>query len=527
MNKEKKKKKRLFKNHSITFVMFGLSFGTIIVVLLIGALIIGVIAPRVYSNTVMNEIETNLVETVEYYDFNLKDIALNPLIEIDVESYPFIEEFANNNRLKYTAESIDDILAAIDDEQIVTTVNVQYVLGSIAMSRGAIINITDQNGNLVYETPNWFKDNVGNVHIPSKSRNFISNNPFIDDLIEDNTWISRSSTITLDEEYTLNVRFDLRSFNQNIMIFNRMFFYLIAVAGLFAIIFSIILSFIVTKPLKELKKIASSMENMDFSIRYTKNRNDEIGQLGKTLNHMMDRLGITINKLQAELQKEKRTDKLRKEFVAQVSHELKTPVAIVSNYTEALLDGVADTKEEQDSYLGTIENECRKMAHMINDLLDLSQMEAGTFNIIKEKFEFKDLLEDLAGKYDNMAMGEYEFITNIQIEKAAMYGDELRIEQAISNLLSNAIKHTKQGNYIKLSVTKENSMVHIQIENQGEPIDSELLVHIWDSFVKGSDEKGAGLGLSITKNIVELHNGEYYVTNLDNSVLFGIRLPII
>ena len=241
---------------------------------------------------------------------------------------------------------------------------------------------------------------------------------------------------------------------------------------------------------------------------------------------MMDRLGTTISKLKAELQKEKRTDKLRREFVAQVSHELKTPIAIVSNYTEALLDGVADTKDEQDSYLNTIEDECRKMGHIINDLLDLSQMEAGTFKITKSKFNFKYLLDDLIGKYDHMTKGAYELKTEIKMEAAIMDGDELRIEQAISNLLSNAVKHTPHKGRISLSATIENNMAHVKIENDGPPIDEALLPHIWDSFAKGTDEKGAGLGLSIAKNIIELHGGEYYVRNNEKSVVFGIRLPL-
>ncbi len=97
------------------------------------------------------------------------------------------------------------------------------------------------------------------------------------------------------------------------------------------------------------------MESLDFSAQYTGDRTDEIGDLGRSLNHMMDRLSTTLDKLKGELDKEKRTDKLRKRFVAQVSHELKTPVAVVSNYVEALQDDMADTKEERDAYLSTIE----------------------------------------------------------------------------------------------------------------------------------------------------------------------------
>lgn len=525
MNK-KGNKKRLFKNQSITFVMFGLSLATIIVVLLIGFLTVGVIAPRVYSNSVMNEIEKNLTATIEYYDINLKDIYLNPSIEISQGIYPIIDMQAEGTPPFYSSQALEELILYVGEEKIEQSINIHYLLDSIAMSRGANIEITDMDDNVIYETPKWFKENVSIVRIHNKSGEFIRKNPLIGEFIEDNAWISRSTILSLDEDYILNVRFDLRSFNQNIMIFNKMFIYMVAVGGLFAIIFSVILSFIVTKPLKELKSIASSMEKMDFSIRYEKSRNDEIGQLGKTLNHMMDRLGTTINKLQAELQKEKKTDKLRKEFVAQVSHELKTPVAIVSNYTEALLDGVADTIEEQTTYLNTIESECRKMSHIINDLLDLSQMEAGTFKIDKSQFEFKDLLEDLTGKYENLVKGKIRFITDIKIDSAPMQGDELRIEQAISNLLSNAIKHTNDDGYINLSASNENGMIHIGVENSGPPIADELIVHIWDSFTKGADEKGAGLGLSITKNIVELHNGEYYVHNLDNSVIFGIRLPL-
>jgi len=523
MNK-KGKIRNLLKLRSITMTMFWLSLGTITVVLVIGFLIIGVIAPRVYSNSIMNEVEKNLIATLDYYDITLEDIKENPKVEIDVsEIAPLLNPQDNSIIQRF----IPPGELTHDNNHYVQTININYLISALAMSRGAFIEIKDMDDNIVYETPEWFKNNVKGVRIHDNKIKYSNRSVLLKDFIEDNAWVTRSTMISLEEDYVLNVRFDLRAFNQNLFIFNRMFIYMIMVGWIFAIVFSLILSYIVTKPLKELKRIATSMENMNFTIRYSKKRDDEIGQLGKTLNHMMDRLGTNINQLEAELQKEKRTDKLRKEFVAQVSHELKTPVAIVSNYTEALLDGVADAKEEQDSYLHTIENECHKMAHIINDLLDLSQMEAGTFKINKSKFELTDLLEDLVNKYENLVKDKFELITNSEIKSAVMYGDELRIEQAVSNLLSNAIKHTKEDGYIKLSAFKENHMVHIQVENQGPPIETELLLHIWDSFTKGADEKGAGLGLSITKNIVEVHNGEYYVQNLDDSVIFGIRLPLV
>lgn len=527
MSKSKKQKSiGLLKNKSITKTMFLLSLGSIFFVLLIGFLIIGVIAPKVYSSQIMNEIESNLLETIEYYDITLRDAVENP----DIEFYVLPDDNLDKNHNGFYTPNLPELDIAIqfeDSDEAIRSFNIHYLLGSVSMSRGASIEITDTNGDVIYKTPTWFTDNVKVIPSDNKPSQYTRGNFLIRELIEDNSWVKSSTTLHLEEDYKLTVRFDISAFNQNITIFKRMFIYMLGIGGLFAVITSIILTFIVTKPLKELKKIASAMENMDFSIRYDKKRQDEIGQLGKTLNHMMDRLGTNINKLQAELQKEKRTDELRKNFVAQVSHELKTPVAIVSNYTEALLDGVADTKEEQDSYLNTIENECHKMGHIINDLLDLSQMETGTFNIDKSKFDFKDLLEDVTGKYENLTKGQFEFITDIKLDKATMYGDELRIEQAVSNLLSNAIKHTDDYGFIKLTAAKENNMVHIQIENQGPNIDNELLLHIWDAFAKGENEKGAGLGLSITKNIVDLHNGEYYVQNLEKSVVFGIRLPII
>ena len=526
MNKIKERKKiELFKSQSITSIMFWLSFGTIVVVLLIGFIIIGVIAPRVYCTSVMNEIETSLVATIEYYDVNLNELYLNSLYEIEVEVY---QPFDGNGKSSVfqSQSDIKEFLENIDQEKVVQTINIRNVLSSLTISRGAVIEITDADNNIIYQTPSWYQENLRSVRSYNATGDSIAKNPFLGSLIVDNEWVAGTTILSLDQDYVLKVMLDLRSFNQNIVIFRKIFIYMIAVGGLFALLFSVILSFIVTRPLKELKKIAQAMETMDFTVRYDEVRDDEIGQLGKTLNHMMDRLHTNIDKLQAELQKEKRTDKLRREFVAQVSHELKTPVAIVSNYTEALLDGVADSKEEQDSYLNTIENECHKMTHIINDLLDLSQMEAGTFAINKSKFEFTDLLEDLIGKHENMIKGRVKFIQEINVNSAIMYADELRIEQAVSNLISNAVKHTKENGYIKLSASKENGMLHIQVENKGEPIDSKILIHIWDSFVKGADEKGAGLGLSITKNIVELHNGEYYVRNLEDSVVFGIRLPL-
>lgn len=293
------------------------------------------------------------------------------------------------------------------------------------------------------------------------------------------------------------------------------------------VVFAFLFSRSMSRPLRELNAIAREMGKLNFSMRYAGNRRDEIGQLGGTLNLLTTRLENTIGQLKAELSKEKTLEKMRRQFTAQVSHELQTPLAVIKGYTEALSDDLY-TGDETGGVYQILISETDKISQMVDDLLNLSQMEAGAYVIKKQPFSLASMLEKVA-EDSRVLSNDKPFSIHVDTHGMAgtLYnGDPLRLEQAVRNIVTNAIKHVYAHGTITLTLRAQGRDTRIAVENEGPPIDTDDLSHIFETYYRGKSKvSGAGLGLAITRHIVERHGGTVDARNTGTGVLFEIRLP--
>lgn len=338
-------------------------------------------------------------------------------------------------------------------------------------------------------------------------------------------WLSY--LLETDDGNLLLGRFSYASINSVILLVQKFFlFFGIAVAFTF-IVFAFFFSRSMSNPLKKLNAIAEQMGRLDFSMRYEGTRQDEIGHLGNTLNELTTKLENTITQLTGELSKEKTLEKMRTQFTAQVSHELQTPLSVIKGYAEALSDNLFAGEEANDAYTILL-NETEKISNMVDDLLDLSQMEAGAYIIRKNSFLFPDLIQKIYNHYNALPHIK-NFSMNLEIDfppSLSYYGDSLRLEQAIRNILTNAIKHVRENGSINMSLSFEKEKTHITISNQGKHIPEYDIPYIFDSYYQGKSSKGgSGLGLAITRHIIGLHAGNISVANIDDGVLFEFFLP--
>jgi len=308
----------------------------------------------------------------------------------------------------------------------------------------------------------------------------------------------------------------------------------------FAIILIIILSLLYTrmisKPLININNAAIRMAELDFSVQCQVNSKDEIGNLARALNFLSQKLDTTLSELTTantnlslDLEKEKKLEVMRKDFVAAVSHELKTPLSLIDGYAEGLKDGVAGD-ENRDFYLQVIIEESEKMNSLISDMLALSTLESGNYKLKITDFYIDELLNNIIKKY-LPTFRERKINLQIDFEKnnLKVYGDSFRIEQVIINFLTNALKYTPEENSIYISIKTINDEVLIEVENEGEPIAEEDLENIWLKFYKIDRSRnrslgGTGLGLSISKNILLLHESTYGVLNTEKGVKFYFTL---
>ncbi|NTW71969.1 MAG: cell wall metabolism sensor histidine kinase WalK [Eubacteriaceae bacterium] len=334
----------------------------------------------------------------------------------------------------------------------------------------------------------------------------------------------------LEDGNIILVRTAYQSFENAISALRQFIRFLLVPIFVIAFIVIYFLSRSISHPLMELNRVAKKMKELDFKAKYKVISEDETGQLGNTLNELTIKLEDTIDKLKDELKKEKDMEKIRKEFVARVSHELQTPLSVIEGYIEAIEDKVYEKEEDVNRALGIISRESEKMSKMTQDLLDLSLMESGSYKLTTDRFNYIELIKDVYQRFlDRKKQACVTFILEIPNEDEFMVmGDVFRIEQVLNNLINNAFNYVSDCGKIVMRVTPDpDGWIKTEVSNTGSGISQEDLPFLWESFFKSHKEKGkkgAGLGLSIAKNIINLHNGKYDVKNIKDGVVFSFDL---
>ncbi|MEG1256053.1 HAMP domain-containing sensor histidine kinase [Clostridium sp.] len=312
------------------------------------------------------------------------------------------------------------------------------------------------------------------------------------------------------------------------------YFYIGAIVVI--VVLSLMYSKIITKPLRVINKVAVKMSNLDFGEKCEVSSKDEIGNLGDTLNFLGSNLESSltslkeINKnLQSDIDKERQIENMRKEFIADVSHELKTPITLIKGYAEGIKDGIF-LENNIDLSLDVIIEESNKMGNLVKDMLQLSSLESGKMILDEELFYIDNLIKNVVKKL-HYSIDNKNINVKMKLEHSKVYGDIFKIEQVITNFLTNAIRHANIGGSIFVEIYSNYSGIQVSFENTGEFIKDEELDKLWVKFYKvdrsrNRKDGGTGLGLSIVKNIIDLHMGECGAENTAIGVKFYFTLPV-
>lgn len=319
--------------------------------------------------------------------------------------------------------------------------------------------------------------------------------------------------------------------------FNLLF---LGVSGGLTLIICIILAFIIarhfTNPLIEIADVANAMAEMDFSKKYEGNLNDEIGRLGLSINRLSEHLEQTIAQLKStnvrlehEIKQKEKIDNMRQEFIVNVSHELKTPIALIQGYAEGLQEGIAESEEDRDYYCTTIVDEARRMNKMVMQLLSLSKLELGGENINVSEIDIDELINTSTSKARVLADAKNQDIQTIS-SGLVIYSDYGMIEQVVNNYLSNAIRYTPEGGKIIVSAYRQLDGVQISVFNEGEGLPESEIPKLWEKFYRTDKARsrelgGTGVGLSIVKATAEVLGGKCDARNVNNGIEFTFFLP--
>ncbi|MFP3154758.1 ATP-binding protein [Lachnospiraceae bacterium ZAX-1] len=464
-------------------------------------------------------INTTLLE--KYYITNKQNTLLDAYNHI----YAINEKEQQDDERKFTEESL-------------------IALEKISSNKNIMMMIITANGNIVYSSVNDVEmlrqQFLDIIFSPEKDQTQVIERT-------ERYWMEQKRDTRLNSDYLILwgylsngnfilMRSPLESIKESVWISNRF----LAYVGVTAAIVGAIIVYLVVKrlfrPILQLVTISKRMANLDFEAKFESRRKDEIAVLGQYMNQLSLTLQTTIselksanNELKIDIEKKNEIDDMRKEFLSNVSHEFKTPLALIQGYAEGLKECIHDDEQSREFYCEVIMEESDKMNQMVKKLLTLNQLEFGNESIVMERF---DVIELINGVINSTAiLREQSQIQLIFDEVLPIYvwGDEFKTEEVLINYMSNAIHHVSGEKKIILSIEKKPHVVRISVFNTGTAIPFEDLDNIWIKFYKVDKARtreygGSGIGLSIVKAIMDSFHQECGVLNREGGVEFWFEL---
>ena len=422
-----------------------------------------------------------------------------------------IEDFENDMGHICSTYNISFIITDASSNTVISSVNNPDEFNQ--MLRSLIIATTSDEPDIIEENDKYI---VANIREPDGKTDYIT------------------MYGTLDNGDFFMVRCATEGIRESAMQFRRFLVY-IGILGLFlsfALIYFVTQR--ITAPIMELTGISKRMKELDFTARYEGHHHNEVDILGENFNQMSDTLEATIGqlksanaKLKADVEEKTKLDDMRKEFLANVSHELKTPIALISGYAEGLKDMACEDEESREFYCDVIMDEAKKMNHMVKQLMQLNSLEFGNNTPDFERFSLTDLVKNcLSSSGEMIAAPKGINVESDILEDVYVWADEYQIEEVFRNYFNNAVNHVDDRKLIRVSMERmDDYRVKVSVFNTGKNIPEDSIGRIWDKFYKVDkahtrEYGGSGIGLSIVKAVMEAHGGDYGVVNEEEGVRF-------
>ncbi len=340
----------------------------------------------------------------------------------------------------------------------------------------------------------------------------------------------------LIDENTILIRTNLESMKESVETANKLLAYVGFISVLIASAIMFYVSRRFTKPILELADISKKMSDLNFEIKYPVTTNDEIGELGGSINILSEKLEKTFtelknanNELLTDIQNKIQIDEMRKDFLSNVTHELKTPIALIQGYAEGLSDNINEDADSREFYCEVIIDEAKKMNQMVKKLLSLNQIESGSNQVNIERFDLVALIRSVLSSSEILFHQKEVLLHFEQTEPVYVWSDEYMTEEVVTNYISNALNHVDGAKIIEIKLIQHDGVVRVAVFNTGANIPEEDIENIWIKFYKVDKARtreygGSGIGLSIVRAIMTSLNQKYGVINHDTGVEFWFEL---
>lgn len=485
----------------------------------IGSLAVTLVGLTILANSLLLE---------PYYIYNQKKWL--------IEVYDIIDQISND---EYEEHSLDFMLIQNDQR-----VDIIIRDADNALIYEANANPPNHLGNTPYpKLPNLEK-RFGSYQLPS------SYDVYLEEPIDENTTFLGFNDTTinvkhlalvgsLENGYNIELKIPRTIIDTNIALYNKFALIIGGIIFVIAMFIAYLISNNFTKPIIQMNKTTKKIKNLDFNSKCNVKSKDEIGQLAQSINELSSELSYNIQnlndknkELKIEIDEKNRLDERRKDLLNSVSHELKTPLALMQGYAEGLKLNVSKSKEQSDFYCDVIMDEANKMNQLVEKLLNMNQVEFGDTTLHFSKFEINDFIESILKKYIKIFEENQIRWSLNKSTPTIVTADSIMLESVFTNYINNAINYLDNNKEISVTINTTNTMAKVEVFNTAPPFDDPDLTNIWNSFYKVDKSRtrakgGHGLGLSIVKVMQEAHGNNYGVKNQDNGVCFWFDVKTV
>ena len=408
-------------------------------------------------------------------------------------------------------KDIKYVASVIENKQ--TSSNFEKIVNNVAYEKEVCVEIINRQYISLYSSGVYGKGCFSSKEISMNYKyDFIKSNSnhktyeLINPMFNNNTLVY---ALKLNNETFAFVNTSLEPVDATVDIIREQLVIVTFVVLLLSLVISYFISSYIASPIEKINNSAKELAKGNFDISFDNCSNiSEINELAETLNYTKNELS--------------KTDELRRDLMANVSHDLKTPLTMIKAYAEMSIDLHANNKKKRTEDMNIIIDEVDRLTILVNDILLLSKMESNLDNLILEEIDLVSLVDDVLGKYRVLKETEnYIFEYNYNEDKIIINADRKKLEQVIYNLINNAINYTGSDNKVIINVVSAYDGVLVEIRDTGNGISEDEISYVWDRYYKNKKKHkrglvGTGLGLSIVKNILELHKWEYGVDSFKN-----------
>jgi len=396
-------------------------------------------------------------------------------------------------------------------------------LNNVALEKEVCVEIIDKNLFSIYSSTYFGKGCISNKKLTSNYKiDFINSNvreksyELVNEEFDSNNLVY---ALKINNNAYAFINTSLEPITSTAKILRKQLILVTFLVLILSFIIAYFISSYISKPIVKINNAAKKLANKEYNVEFTSDSNIlELEELSKTLNYTSSELA--------------KTEELRRDLMANVSHDLKTPLTLIKAYAEMTRDIHAGNKEKNTENMNTIIAETDRLTVLVNDILELSKVQSNIDTLKSEEFNLISMIEDILKRYRILEeTEEYHFLFNHKKKKILIKADQKKLEQVIYNLINNAINYTGTDKTVTINIIESKETIKVEIIDTGKGIAEEDIPYIWDKYYKDKKKHkrnviGTGLGLSIVKNILENHNFEYGVTSKkDKGSNFYFKIP--